>query len=281
MVNNKMKLKTLESIILFALVVGFCGIGVTSLAHDAFEKEDSIVCYTENSDDIGVKEMKKHLELHGYSTSDMELLYICAQIEKMQSNEKWSEKKKITDKDINKIVDNVDNQNFESDDEDEATGSILGTAATAYEKWNSLTDDEKKLVAEHPVKALAVNATSNRAFELTIMAFGKNGLGDKSDGYRHAIWNCLMTREVGKDFAEEFANAHESGKSEEDLKEKASDGFEESLHLEMDLHNNEVGRNTIDENEPIETYDDSYIYYRIMEKMTNNKVEGEIYWLHD
>jgi predicted phosphodiesterase len=40
MVNNKMKLKTLEFIILFALVVGFCGIGVTSLAHDAFEKED-------------------------------------------------------------------------------------------------------------------------------------------------------------------------------------------------------------------------------------------------
>lgn len=277
MVNKKVKI--IASIMSMALIFGCCSMGIKSYAHDFFKKQEC--CHPEDNEDMSVKEMKKHLKSHGYSQDDMELLYLCGKIETMQKKGKLKDKEELSDKDIKKLVEDVDEQASVLEEDDGSTGGVPEVAVMAYEMWNALTDDEKALVVAHPVKALAVNATSNKATELTIMAFGVNGLGDKSDGYRHAMWNCLMTREIGKEYAEEFANAHESGKTEEELAELAADGFEESLHQEMDLHNNEVGRNTIDENEPIETYDDKYLYYRIMEKMTNNKVEGEIYWLHD
>ena len=277
MMNKRVKI--VASAMSLALLLGCCYAGINVFANENTEVDVS-VCKPQAKGEMSVEHMKEHLEAHGYSESDMALLYVCSQIEEMQKVEGSEEKKKFSDKEVKSIVGEFDDQASAVAD-DESTGTVSDLAAMALEVWNSLTADEKTLVVTHPVKALAVNATSNKATELAIVAFGVNGLGDKSDGFRHAIWNCLMTREIGKDFAEKFANAHESGKSEEDLKEVAADGFEESLHLEMDLHNNEVGRSIIGDGEPIETYDDKYIFYRVMEKMTNNKVAGEIYWLHD
>lgn len=57
-----------------------------------------------------------------------------------------------------------------------------------------------------------------------------------NDAFRHCYWNALMTRTFGKDFAAEFATAHESLAGNQ-VKREA-----------MDLYNNEVGRGIAEKN---------------------------------
>lgn len=64
--------------------------------------------------------------------------------------------------------------------------------------WNSLTDSEKKLVIRYPFDALKVNTSKNIAINQTELKFGKNGLGDRSDAFRHGIWNAEMTILIGR-----------------------------------------------------------------------------------
>ncbi len=70
---------------------------------------------------------------------------------------------------------------------------------------------------------------------------GENGVGNRSDAFRHAIWNTLMSRDISVEWAEEYATAHEA-KSSEELSQVAPDGFSEREHRIMDLFNNEQGR---------------------------------------
>lgn len=50
------------------------------------------------------------------------------------------------------------------------------------------------------------------------------------DAFRHAYWNAMMTKEYGKEWAEQFATAHEGLPGNPATREA------------MDLYNNEVGR---------------------------------------
>ena len=75
--------------------------------------------------------------------------------------------------------------------------------------WNALTDSEKKLCIRYPFDALKVNTARNIATEQTDRKFGFSGLGDRSDAFRHGIWNAEMTVLIGKEKAELFATAHE------------------------------------------------------------------------
>ena len=104
--------------------------------------------------------------------------------------------------------------------------------------WNILTDAEKKLCIRYPFDALKVNSARNIAISQTETKYGYNGLGDKSDAFRHGIWNAEMTVLIGKEKAELFATAHE----DKDVTGNESDGYSKSAHREMDLHNNEIGR---------------------------------------
>lgn len=138
--------------------------------------------------------------------------------------------------------------------------------------WNQLTDSEKKLVIQHPLSALKVNDAKNYAIESTISRFGKNGLGDRSDAFRHGIWNAKMTKDIGYDLAEQFATAHE----DKEVSGSESDGYLKEQHKEMDLHNNNVGRNIGQDN--LEILDDelaSIIYKEIM------KENSLFVWLHE
>ena len=67
--------------------------------------------------------------------------------------------------------------------------------------WNALTDSEKKLCVRYPFDALKVNTAKNIATSQTETKFGFNGLGDKSDAFRHGIWNAEMTILIGKEKA--------------------------------------------------------------------------------
>lgn len=104
--------------------------------------------------------------------------------------------------------------------------------------WNALTETEKKLLIRYPFAALKVNDARNIATRQTERKFGHNGLGDRSDAFRHGIWNAEMTILIGEEKAELFATAHE----EKDTTGVESDGHTKLEHKSMDLHNNSVGR---------------------------------------
>ena len=138
--------------------------------------------------------------------------------------------------------------------------------------WNVLTDSEKRLCIRYPFDALKVNTAKNIATSQTEIKFGYNGLGDRSDAFRHGIWNAEMTIMIGKEKAELFATAHE----DKDVTGNESDGYSKSAHKEMDLHNNEIGRNIGQNNLNTSADEMANIIYEAIH--TEN---SEFIWLHD
>lgn len=119
--------------------------------------------------------------------------------------------------------------------------SLTDKIQTGYEQWSRLTSREKWLIVTSPFKAIETFEISKKAFGYTEKEFGYNGLGDRSDAFRHATWNALLCKYIDKEWAEDITTAHEE-KSEEELNRTASDGNTERQHRNMDLHNNEQGR---------------------------------------
>lgn len=138
--------------------------------------------------------------------------------------------------------------------------------------WNVLTDSEKRLVVRYPFAALKVNDAKNIATEQTERKFGNNGLGDRSDAFRHGIWNAEMTIMIGAEKAELFATAHE----DKDTSGLESDGHTKEEHKNMDLHNNSLGRRIGQENPNLsETEMADYIYELIYQE------NSEFIWLNN
>lgn len=138
--------------------------------------------------------------------------------------------------------------------------------------WNALTDSEKKLCIRYPFDALKVNTARNIATEQTDRKFGFSGLGDRSDAFRHGIWNAEMTVLIGKEKAELFATAHE----DKDVTGNESDGYPKTAHRDMDLHNNEVGRTIGEQNEDVSEDEMANIIYQDIYSGTTQFV-----WLHE
>lgn len=138
--------------------------------------------------------------------------------------------------------------------------------------WNVLTDSEKRLCIRYPFDALKVNEAKNIATSQTEIKFGYNGLGDRSDAFRHGIWNAEMTIMIGKEKAELFATAHE----DKDVTGNESDGYSKSAHKEMDLHNNEIGRNIGQNNLNASEDEMANIIYE-----TIYSENSPFIWLHD
>ncbi|HEA20070.1 MAG TPA: hypothetical protein ENH87_04055 [Pricia antarctica] len=99
-----------------------------------------------------------------------------------------------------------------------------------YDVWGTLSQKEKDLIKSFPIDAYNIFKNRPIAEQATRMKFGRNGLNDKSDAFRHAYFNALNARSVGKYDAKLFSDAHESEVPNQLLKEK-----------EMDLFNNNVG----------------------------------------
>ena len=68
-------------------------------------------------------------------------------------------------------------------------------------------------------------------------AAGKDGT--RANALLHALWNTIMTLEIGYDHAKAIANAHEAPFSSDDTLHYDIPNFE---HSEMDYYNNEFGR---------------------------------------
>lgn len=149
-------------------------------------------------------------------------------------------------------------------DEEDAKGII--------DIWNALTESEKKLCIRYPFDTLKVNTAKNIATNQTEIKFGRNGLGDKSDAFRHGIWNAEMTILIGKEKAELFATAHE----DKDITGTESDGFPKTAHRDMDLHNNEIGRNLGEKNKDASEDEMADIIYQDLYSEAT-----EFVWLHE
>lgn len=138
--------------------------------------------------------------------------------------------------------------------------------------WNALTDSEKKLCIRYPFDALKVNTAKDIATSQTEARFGFNGLGDRSDAFRHGIWNAEMTVLIGREKAELFATAHE----DKEVTGNEPDGFAKTAHRDMDLHNNEVGRRIGEENKGVSEDEMAEIIYQdIFSDIT------QFIWLHE
>lgn len=69
---------------------------------------------------------------------------------------------------------------------------------------------------------------SRRATAATRRVWGRSGVGDRSDAYRHCYWSGLMTFYLGAQFAKDIGDRHERVRNNRDGR--------------MDLHNNFWGR---------------------------------------
>ena len=99
-----------------------------------------------------------------------------------------------------------------------------------YSVWGKLSQKEKDLIESFPMRAYNIFQNRPIAEAETIRRFNKNGVNDKSDAFRHAYFNALNSRKIGKYYAGLFSDAHESDVSTALRKEK-----------EMDLFNNNIG----------------------------------------
>ena len=138
--------------------------------------------------------------------------------------------------------------------------------------WNVLTDSEKKLCIRSSFDALKVNKAKNIATSQTEAKFGTNGLGNRSDAFRHGIWNAEMTVLIGKERAELFATAHE----DKDVTGTELDGYPKTAHRDMDLHNNKVGREIGEKNKEASESEMADIIYQEIYSATTLFI-----WLHE
>lgn len=112
-----------------------------------------------------------------------------------------------------------------------------------YDKTYDIFDEKVTLgevaaCLKHPFSAITLMKQKDIAFNLTkqYMKYHDH-TDDKSDAFRHAIWNIVMAKEGWGlknekiAWANDFATAHEAGKKYY------------GLASEMDLHNNRVGLN--------------------------------------
>lgn len=100
---------------------------------------------------------------------------------------------------------------------------------SAYEQFTKLTAEERWYIMLHPHHIDEIKSSKDVAYSETSTRFGKNGLNDESDAFRHCFWSAWLAREIGFDGAKQFTTAHESGEGN-NPKQK-----------EMDLHNNALG----------------------------------------
>ena len=176
------------------------------------------------------------------------------------------------------IIDNILTlkENYPEDTEDTIIMRIdqqnLNETRGISDIWNALTYSEKVLCIRYPFDALKVNQAKNIATSQTENKFGYNGLGDRSDAFRHGIWNAEMTVLIGKERAELFATAHE----DKDISGNEMDGYPKTAHKEMDLHNNEIGRNIGEINKNVSEGERADIIYQNINSETT-----EFIWLHE
>lgn len=129
---------------------------------------------------------------------------------------------------------------------------ILGGVLYADHKiatMRGLTDEEKLVARAHPIEAAIAKNASEVAGKLTDDYWGEDATNydaTAANAFKHAVWNALMTRDLGYSMARNFATAHEAPYYGDMTPYKMR--YDESIVMTihdgtiMDLINNERGR---------------------------------------
>ncbi len=236
-------------------------------------KLGKIRSYRDLDDGLSVEDAQLYISKHGYE-ADSDFEDLCIEIEAYKAkNDKTDIKDvvKFFDKKAGLVDENIISISF-------LDSNIANAYSVSYNAWTKLTTAEKLLIATNPSAALKTNAIQKKAFDFTSAKFGTNGLGDQSDGYRHGIWNALMTRDISRTWAEAISTAHED-RPKAELDAKQADGFTGHQHKAMDLNNNKIGRSVIAWYEYSFNCSDDLVKTRVSAKLTNKS--GGITWLHN
>lgn len=209
-----------------------------------------------------VKQVKIELKKNGYNDDELDIAYYLEKIEALKANG-------MKEKEIIEIID----REAEKESNEDSKCELLYKMKRG---WNNLNDIEKKLYVTHPWAALGVHAASQKAAKYTYQQFYFNGLGDKTDAFRHAVWCAIMARDIGVELAKAFSDAHENGYTEEELALLVQDGNTGYAHKYMDLYNNEIGLSI----GAGEYKSDEQIVELVKRQLTNIRGNGLI-WLND
>lgn len=90
--------------------------------------------------------------------------------------------------------------------------------------YPGLTQAEKELVVKNPKQAFSVFEQKGLAEDSADRNFPDQNLNDESDAFRHFIWAGLLTKELGREKAKEYLDAHETDPDQPEI-EKRMDSF--------------------------------------------------------
>jgi len=100
-------------------------------------------------------------------------------------------------------------------------------------------NDEMAWAVLNPLSAYRIKKAADRAFALAD-ASGLEGARDgRKDAFRHCIWNALATQSAGATATRDFTTLHEQGTNPASY---ANSPDYDPIAIQMDLHNNRVGR---------------------------------------
>lgn len=140
-------------------------------------------------------------------------------------------------------------------------------------QWNALTTSEKVLAVLSPGQALLVDNCRAWALSYTTQSKWGNlyGNGTRNDAFRHAMWNVLMSKYIGKGDAENWASAHE--KQTDEYFNRYTDGISNRDHSRMDYHNNAKGRDCwFTYSDGISFTSDKTLFNRVTAKIDNGEM---------
>jgi hypothetical protein len=100
-----------------------------------------------------------------------------------------------------------------------------------FKDKTSISPREATFIAKHPIDTFKIYEDAQKALKITRDNMkSSNGFeDDRSDAFRHFVWSCLVTHDIGLDKAREYLEAHE------DFPENKPDA------KAMDIYNNNQG----------------------------------------
>ena len=122
----------------------------------------------------------------------------------------------------------------DSENYDIVNSSIIDSMYDQFDGfYKQLTDAEKTFIIKHPFLSTKMFLDAMTARDNTHLFYTNENRysQDNADAFRHSYWNALMTKHVGVEYAKEFADIHEENPNSQ------------GIDKEMDLYNNEQGRN--------------------------------------
>lgn len=96
--------------------------------------------------------------------------------------------------------------------------------ASKFVFYPGLTQAEKELVSKNPKQAFLVFKQKSLAESSADRNFPDQNLNDESDAFRHFVWAGLLTKELGREKAKEYLDAHETDPDQPEI-ERQMDSF--------------------------------------------------------